>query len=158
LDVKASSLLLTALVSASACTRSHGRTAYVDFPAVADLREGTPVRFQGIPIGTVRKLTLRRSGAIATLLIDRADAPLQSNDRVAIHPVGIFGDEVIDIVLASAAGRPLRDGDTLQVASTDSLAPIRDLLMRAVAHEFTNRVFHSDSTRRSRPDSASSHP
>jgi ABC-type transporter Mla subunit MlaD len=158
-DLKASSLLLTAvLVCASACTRSHARTAYVDFRAVADLREGAPVTFQGVQIGTVQKLTLRRSGTIATLLIDRADAPLQSNDRVAVRPVGIFGDDVIDIVLASAAARPLRDGDTLQVASTDSLAPVRDLLMRAVAHEFTKRLFRSDSTRRSRPDSASSHP
>ena len=158
-QVRASSLLLAAiLLSAIACSRRNGRTAYVELPANSDFREGAPVRFQGFEIGRVQKVTLRRTGVLATLLIQRADAPMQSNDRVAVHPVGIFGDQALDILPAAADGPPLRDGDTLHAAPVDSLAPAREALTRALVHEFTQRLLRSDKLKRVNSDTAGPRP
>ena len=142
-------LLAAVILCTTACKRSYTRTAHVELPQGADVREGAPVRFRGFDIGFVQKVTLRRSGAIATLVIQRPDAPIQSNDSVAVHPVGIFGAEAIDIILASSGGHPLRNEDTLHATAPDSLAPMREELARALVHELTERLFHSDSGRRS---------
>lgn len=105
-------LLTVILLCPVACTGPERRTVYVELSAIGNLKEGAPVRFGGTDIGIVEKLTLLRSTSMATLLIQRKDAPVQSNDRVAVHPIGLFGAEVIDIIPSPAEGRPLRNGDT----------------------------------------------
>jgi len=141
-------LLPIALLSSGGCRRSTERIAFVDLPAAANIREGTAVRFQNIDIGVVKKVTLRRSGVRATLLIQRPDAPLQTNDHVAVQPNGFFGDQAVDIIPATTEGRPLRDGDTLRAAPPDSVSASRDALARALVHEFTERMLRSDTTKR----------
>jgi ABC-type transporter Mla subunit MlaD len=146
--VKVWSLPLLALLTLPvACKRSGNRTVYADVPAAGSLKEGAPVKFRGIDIGLVRKLTLLRSGVRLELLIQRPDAPLQINDRVAVRPTGTFADEVVEIVPGPASARPLRDRDSLQSVPPDSLATVRDALTRAIVHEFTERWSRTDSTK-----------
>lgn len=131
-----------------ACNRRpSGRVAYVDLPAVDNLEEGTPVRFGGVDIGVLQHVALRRDGITATLLIQRPDAPIHANDLVAVRPVGIFGAHALDIIPVPSEARPLRSGDTLHAAPPDSLAPVREALMRAVVHEFADRLRQSDTTK-----------
>ena len=139
--------LLTFLMFPVACTRSRNRTVYAEVPTAGSLKEGSSVKFGGIDIGVVRSVTPLRSGARLELLIQRPDAPLQIDDRVAIHPVGVFGEETVMIVPGPTDGQPLRDGDSLRAAPPDSLAPVRDALARAIVHEFVERARQSDSTK-----------
>lgn len=157
-QVKAFSLMLaTALLSPIACGRPHGRTVYVELPA-GGVREGAPVLFHGFEIGIVQRVTPRRSGLIATVLIQRPDAPVQSNDHVSVHISSIFGDQAIDISPSPSDGPPLRDGDTLHAAPPDTLAAAREALTRAIVHEFTERMLRSDSARRGNRDPRSPRP
>ena len=139
--------LLALLALPVACKRSGNRTVYADVPVAGSLKEGAPVKFRGIDIGLVRKLTLLRSGVRLELLIQRPDAPLQINDRVAVRPTGTFGDEVVEIVPGPASGPPLRDRDSLQSVPPDSLAAVRDALTRAIAHQLSERWGRTDSTK-----------
>jgi ABC-type transporter Mla subunit MlaD len=151
--VKRSLMLFpTLLFLAAACKSSDSRIVYVDFSAVGEIKEGAPVRLGGIDIGIVEKLTLGHSGVRATLLIQRSDAPIQINDRVAVRPVGIFGAQEVEIIPASTDGPPLRNRDTLHAAPSDSMATTREALSRAVIREFTKQLFSSaDSNKRKRP-------
>ena len=144
-------LLLAALCVPVGCKGRDGRTAYVTLASADDLKVGAPVRFRGIEIGVVQKLVLQHAGVRAELLIQLPDAPVQSNDGVAVSSVGLFGDHAVEIIPASFDGLPLRDGDTLHAAPPDSLAPTRDALARAVVREFTQRFVSRDSTRSTAP-------
>ena len=139
------------LLVPAACKRRESRIAYVDLPAGAHIKEGDPVRFHSVDIGRVRKLSLQHSGVRATLLIERADAPVHRNDVVTVRPEGIFGEYAVEIMPASTDGPPLRDQDTLRAAAPDSLTPMQEALSRALMHEFTERMLHVDSTKTSKP-------
>ena len=141
-------LFLTFLSVPVACKRPDTRTAYVLVPVAENVKEGGSVKFRGIDIGVVRKISLQRTGILAELVIQRRDAPIQANDRVAIRAVGVFGDQAVDIIPSSTDGPPLRDGDTLRAAPPDSLAPTRDALTRAVVQEFTRRFAAPDSSQK----------
>ena len=130
-----------------ACRQSGNRTVYVEVSTAGNLEEGSPVKFGGIDIGRVRRLTLLRSSVRLELLIQRSDAPLQVNDRVAVRPIGIFGAEAVEIIPSAPNDRALRDRDSLQAAQPDSLAPVREALARAVVHEFAERWRRADSTK-----------
>ena len=112
---------------------------YVELPTAGHLKEGAPVLFGGIDIGRVQRLTLLHSSVRLELLIQRADAPLQAGDRVAVDPIGIFGDETVVIMPGTGKDRPLRDGDSLRAAAPDPPSPMRDALARAIKEELAER-------------------
>ena len=143
-------LLLVVLVMSSTSCGRPSRRAYVALPTAQGLTEGSAVRFGGIDIGRVRKLTLQRRGVVAELLIQRPDAPIQINDRVAIRMIGLFGDHAVEVVPAPTESRALRDGDILRAAPPDSQAASREALARAIVHEFTERMLRTDTTAKSK--------
>lgn len=139
--------LLALLTLPAACRRSGDRTVYVELPASGHLKEESSVKFGGIDIGRVQRLTQLHSGVRLELLIQRADAPLQAGDRVAVRPIGIFGEETVVIMPGTGNDRPLRDGDTLHAAPPDPPSPVRDAFARAVMQELAERWRLVDSTK-----------
>jgi ABC-type transporter Mla subunit MlaD len=139
--------LLMVLAFQSACKRSEDRIVFVDLPRAENPKEGTAVQFRGIDIGRVNKVTLEHSGVRLKLLIQRADAPVELNDRVALRAIGVFGDQVVDIIPSPTEGQAVADRGALRAAPPDSLAPTGDALVRAVVHEFAQRSSKSDSSR-----------
>ena len=131
--------LLILLTLPAACRRSGDRTVYVELPTAGHLNEDSPVTFGGIEIGRVQGLTPLHANVRVQLLIQRADAPLQAGDRVAVRPVGIFGDETVVIMPGTGNDRPLRDGDSLHAAAPDPPSPAREALARAVMQELAER-------------------
>ncbi len=139
--------ILIVLAFQSACKYSADRIVFVDLAGAEDLKEGTAVQFRGIDIGRVNRVTLQRSGVHVELLIRRANAPVEVNDRVAVRPIGIFGDKVVEIIPSPADGPSVADGGQLRAAPPDSLAPTRDAWARAVVHEFARQWSKADSSR-----------
>lgn len=137
--VKLRWLPLLALTLPAACRRSGDRTVYVELPTAGHLKEGSPIAFGGIDIGRVQRLTPLDSSVRLELLIQRADAPLQAGDRVAVRPVGIFGDETVVIMPGTGNDRPLHTGDSLHAAPPDPPSPMRDAFKRAVRQELAER-------------------
>jgi ABC-type transporter Mla subunit MlaD len=142
--------LLTLLTLPVACRRSGDRTVYVELPTAGHLKEGAPVVFGGIDIGRVRRLTPLPSSVRLELLIQRADAPLQAGDQVAVRPVGIFGDETVVIMPSAVNGRALRDGDSLHAAAPEPPSPTREAFARAIMQDLAERWRLVDSTKAAR--------
>lgn len=151
-------LLVGLLALPAACRRSGDRRVYVEVPTAGNLKEGSSVKFGGIDVGHVQRLTLLHSGVRLELLIDRSDAPLQANDLVAVRPVGIFGDETVVIMPGTPNDRTLRDGDTLHAARSDSAGPVRQALTRALMNELAERLRLMDSAKGDKTAPPAPHP
>ena len=54
-------VILALFLIPAACQRPSTRIAYVDLQAVGSLKEGATVKFRGIDIGLVQKLSMLRS-------------------------------------------------------------------------------------------------
>jgi ABC-type transporter Mla subunit MlaD len=150
--------LLSLVALAAACGRSGGRTVFVDVPMAGHLKEGSPVKFGGVDIGRVQRLTTLRAGVRLELLILRSDAPIQTDDSVAIRPMGIFGDETVVIVPGTSNQRPLRDGDSLHAAAPDPPSPVHDAFARAAMQELAERLHLVDSTKATRSRAPAARP
>ncbi|NJR70532.1 MAG: MCE family protein [Synechococcales cyanobacterium CRU_2_2] len=79
---------------------SLGRTSYsiwVEFEDVAGLKEGTPVNFRGVQIGSVRKIDVSNSLATARLEINRLDLKIPRDSFVSAQSSALIGDTSLDI-------------------------------------------------------------
>lgn len=140
-------LSIASLVAAAgACRGRHDRVVFTDLAAAPGIREGAPVVFRGVEVGTVERLTLAHSAVRLALRIRRPDAPLRAGDRVAVHTVGLFGDRAIEIVPGPGDAAPLADGATLATVPPDTLAPAREAAATAVAKVLLAPLLHPDST------------
>ncbi|SDD03109.1 MlaD family protein [Niabella drilacis] len=94
------------------------------------LVKGNNVRFSGIQVGTVRKITIEESTQIeVTMSIDKKMRRVIRKDAVvSIGTDGLVGDKVVDITPVSLICSLARDGDTLTTKPVVSLAALLDTL------------------------------
>jgi ABC-type transporter Mla subunit MlaD len=127
-------VILSALLAATGSCREHrDRIVVTELPAAPGIKEGSQVIFRGIEIGRVERLTLEHSGVRLALRIGRPDAPLRAGDRVALRPLGIFGEVAVHIVPGPASAPALGDSATLAAVPPDTLASARDAAVQAAA-------------------------
>ena len=86
-----------ALISVSACTRPKDKTIQVRFSAAPGVREEASVRYLGVDVGKVDRISLEGPGVLHTLRLQRSDVAIHRGDRFEIVPAGLLGDHVIDI-------------------------------------------------------------
>jgi len=86
-----------ALISVSACTRPNDRTVQVRFPAAPGVKEEASVRYLGVDVGKVDRISLEGPGVLLRLRLQRSDVAIHRGDRFEIVPAGLLGDHVIDI-------------------------------------------------------------
>ena len=141
---------LVALCLAMGCSE-RGRIIHAELPAAPDVKVGAPVRFHGVDIGEVRALTPERHALRAELLITRADAPVRARDRVAVRPIGIFGDVAVDIVPGPDSAGEVGPETVLLAAPADSVAAVRQAVLQAVVKEALEQLGRDSAGTRARP-------
>ena len=86
-----------------------------EFRDVVGLREGANVRFTGIDVGAVSKLTiLSDSSVLVEMAIDRKVTPfIKNNSTATIGSQGLMGNKLIVLLPGSADVRSIEAGDHL---------------------------------------------
>ncbi|MBZ4191638.1 MlaD family protein [Niabella beijingensis] len=94
------------------------------------LVKGNNVRFSGIQVGTVRKITIEENTQIEIVMsIDRKMRQVIRKDAVvAIGTDGLVGDKVVDITPVSLTSRLAQEGDTLITRASANLTNMLDTL------------------------------
>jgi phospholipid/cholesterol/gamma-HCH transport system substrate-binding protein len=97
-------------------------TLHAIFHDVKGLREGAPVWFSGLEIGSVKSLTfLPESGVRVTMsVIPESLKYLKTDSKAAIMTLGLLGDKYIEISPGSKSAKALKQGDTIEgITSTE---------------------------------------
>lgn len=79
---------------------SIGQTSYdifVEFEDVAGLKEGTPVNFRGVEVGSVRRVDVSNELATARVEITRLDLKIPIDSFVSAQSAALIGDTSLDI-------------------------------------------------------------
>lgn len=144
-------LLLVSLAAIGLLARcsARGPTIVADIPTTSRVDVGTTVRFRGTEIGHVTRVTPIRIGVHLELTLNRSDALVRTDDHVAVRPDGIFGGVFVDIVPGSDNAPPIPPNAALQPVPPDSLASVREAVMRAAGDALLNRL--QDDLRRPPP-------
>lgn len=90
-------LSVVGFISISGCTKPKDRSIRVRFPAAPGVREGASVRYLGVDVGRVERISFEESNVLLTLRFQRPDIAIRRADRFEIVPAGLLGDHVIDI-------------------------------------------------------------
>lgn len=116
------------------------RRVYVELPSAPGVREGSPVWYRGVDIGTVDSIGFTPERVRLRLAITRRGVPLRREDHSRLAPIGTAGEHAIDI-LPGPPTAPLLGArgvlaaawpDTTRIATpeqTDSM--IRDIISRS---------------------------
>jgi phospholipid/cholesterol/gamma-HCH transport system substrate-binding protein len=122
-------LAAAALAAAVLAVLGGGASAHrlsARFSDADGLVAGNEVRIAGVPAGTVRSVTVGtdpatgRPYAEAALDIDAAHWPLHSGTRVAVRPLGVLSNVVVDIAPGPPGAPPIPDAHVFPAAETSS--------------------------------------
>jgi phospholipid/cholesterol/gamma-HCH transport system substrate-binding protein len=85
------------------------------FDNVQGLKPGNNVRFAGIEVGTVKKISIINDTTIEVVMIieDRMQSIIRKNAVVSIGTDGLVGNKVVNIVAAKEMAEGAADGDVL---------------------------------------------
>lgn len=89
------------------------------FKNVSGLQKGNNIRFSGINIGTVKRITMisDTSVVVSFILREEMNQFIRSNAVASLGTDGLLGNRIINIIPGRGNDRLIRDGDTLQVYS-----------------------------------------
>ncbi len=114
------------------------------FTDVKGLREGAPVWFSGLEIGSVKALTfLPESRVRVTMAITPESLRfLKKDSRAAILTLGLLGDKYIEISPGSKSVASLKPGDTIQGVTSTEIQEIVETSQASLARitEFIHKL------------------
>jgi ABC-type transporter Mla subunit MlaD len=113
--------------------RQGGGVIYADLPDAAGVREGAVVRYRGVQIGQVERISFADSVVHLTIRLTRSDVPLRTRDGIRLAAEGVFGDHTLDVIPGPVTAQVLRRNGTLGVAPRDSAAELRREVLEAAA-------------------------
>ena len=125
------SVWLLVFVLAFPSCRPERSDIYADLPEAPGVREGAVVRYRGVQIGEVRRVTFADSVVHITIRLTRSDVPLRTRDGVRLAAEGVFGDRTLDVVPGPTSAPALHRGETLHAAPPDTLADLRRELLES---------------------------
>jgi ABC-type transporter Mla subunit MlaD len=120
------------ILAVAGCGRGRN-VFYADLRDATGVREGAVVRYRGIPIGLVQRVSFADSVIHMTIGLTRSDVPLRTGDGVRVAADGIFGDRTLDVIPGPDTATALPRGGTLGAAPRDSVAELRREVLEAVA-------------------------
>lgn len=122
--------LLAVLVAVVLVARS-GDDAYRVRVVIADaagLRKNSDVKVDGVPAGSVQKISLRRDDrAVLTLALDRSVAPIGRGAAAHVRPVNLLGEKYVDLQPGDRA-RPAPSGSVIPMSRTAAAVELDDVL------------------------------
>ncbi|MEO6405051.1 MAG: MlaD family protein [Ferruginibacter sp.] len=92
---------------------------YGTFKSVGGLQEGNNIRFAGINVGTVEKITIMSDTIIRVdMLLESKIKPfLKTSSLATIGSDGLMGDKLVMIAVGEPAAPLLREGDKIKTAN-----------------------------------------
>ncbi len=100
---------------------SSPRKVYFLLPDAAGLVKGSAVKMAGIPVGTIRNISLQDGQARVDLGVS-PDIPLYQTAAIELKSQGILGDRYIEIYPGSPTDPPIESGDQiLRIRSKGSI-------------------------------------
>lgn len=102
----------------------HRMTAYFD--SVAELREGNPVKMEGVPVGKIDSIVID-NGRIAVIMSVRKDAPVRKDSKASIRLTSLLGTSYVNISFGSQAA-PLATPPF--VLETEPSADLNEILVK----------------------------
>jgi ABC-type transporter Mla subunit MlaD len=124
--------LLVASLAVVSCRQDRG-VFYADLPDAAGVREGAVVRYRGIQIGEVKRISFADSVVHLTIRLTRSDVPLRARDGIRLAAEGLFGERTLDVIPGPVTAEALRRSGTLGPAPRDSAADLRREVLEAAA-------------------------
>jgi phospholipid/cholesterol/gamma-HCH transport system substrate-binding protein len=106
-------------------------TVSAEFRQVGGLRPGNNVRYAGINVGTVERLSIMNDSTVRVDIALREDqaAHIRSNAIVSIGSDGLMGNKLMNIGPGDGPGEPVTDGSMLQTSiplDTDAMLETLD--------------------------------
>jgi phospholipid/cholesterol/gamma-HCH transport system substrate-binding protein len=98
-----------------------GYTVTAEFANAAQLVKGNQVKVSGLPVGTVKQITLTPDGQAAVQMSVSGDyAPLREGTRAIIRQASLSGvaNRYIDLQVGPQNGKPIPDGGVLPQSAT----------------------------------------
>lgn len=78
----------------------------VDFSTIGGVQTGSPVRYRGVTVGRIDRISPNPNGVAVQIAIAPADLIIPRDSEVTVNQSGLLGETVLDIV----PRRPLSDG------------------------------------------------
>lgn len=121
-------LVFTYVVITLAHAEIFGKPGFVVRTEFADgngLQEGNSVRFVGVHVGKVQKVTPSRNGVNVEMKIDKGtEIPIDS--KVAITTDGLLGEKIVNIMPGKDESHILQEGDTLKGSQSKTMDDMMD--------------------------------
>lgn len=129
------------------------RAAWFTLPDAAGLIKNSAVRSAGIPVGTIKNISLQDGKARIDISI-RSDIPLTTSAGVQVKANGILGDKYVEIYPGSPTDPPLEEGTQILIVNdkgsldslitqvgevTTSLKSVAEALREAVSEDGTRK-------------------
>jgi phospholipid/cholesterol/gamma-HCH transport system substrate-binding protein len=126
----AGAIALTALATAPTTRagepgRFRLRAEFVDAGAILP---GNDVKIDGVRVGSVSDVTLRRGRAVLTLSVESAATPIHGDATARIRPVSLLGERYVDLKRGSPDVAPLPAGATLPASQTGRSVDLDEVL------------------------------
>lgn len=93
------------------------------FDTVAELKEGNPVKMEGVPVGKVSGIEIR-DGRIAVVMSVDKKAPVKSDSVASIRLTSLLGTSYVNITFGSETAPIAKNMDVLQSAPAADLNEI----------------------------------
>ncbi|GED96642.1 putative Mce family protein [Gordonia crocea] len=101
----------------------------IEFSSVLNIPSGAKVLVDGVPVGRLAGVALRRDRAVVTITLDRKRL-LPDSTRAELRQMTLLGDLYIALVPPSGADGPmLRDGATIPITQTEPPANVETTLL-----------------------------
>ncbi len=99
------------------------------FGNVQGVVAGAPIWFQGVEVGTVKRLDFARAGdsshVSVTLTVGERVWPfIRRDSRVRIQALNVFGEKFMEVTPGAPSAPPVRNGDTLRSEPPTDLAEL----------------------------------
>lgn len=145
--------LMSMQVSDDPAFLSRKQKAYFLIPSATGLIKGSVIRTAGIPVGTIKEISLQSGQARIDISV-KNEVELKTSAAVAIRSSGILGDKFIEVIPGDESDPPLPDGGQILNVSdqgsldnvmtkvgaiADSLKKVADNLADAVSEDGTNK-------------------
>lgn len=102
---------------------AHGRTdIYVRLPIASGLASGDPVRFRGVGVGEVKKISFDEAGDVIVFVRLLTTVPLTRGAHAEMVPVDLFGRQSLVLLGGEPHAAVLATGDTIPGVQPPSMS------------------------------------
>lgn len=96
------------------------------FDSIAELKEGNPVKMEGVPVGKVTGVKIK-DGRIAVIMDVEKDTPVKKDSVASIRLTSLLGTSYVNLTFGSESSAAAGEGDVL---TTQPPADLNEILVK----------------------------